>query len=312
MRNANVRNGVECVIEFLRRLGRSTAGTGVPEYALILALIVGGGIVGYISLGRVATDAFHRSSQVAQTFSRGAATRIEMPASTHSQFSRTETHATTRSAGTLAFMVLGLVVGIAVSSASFLAWRARQPTIASTNEDAGAEKVANVTLPVGARERIFEKRQQLCRLMTRSLDDTTDATIEVQYLMSQNLMTITPTMPTAEAAEIMDSERIRHLLVCKGNGQLVGIISDRDIKERDGKSVADIMTPDPLTVTPQTELNIAISIMLNKCISGLPVVENDRVCGFLSTTDLIMSLQCVLHTLNEIMSGAKPAVHAEA
>jgi CBS domain-containing protein len=53
------------------------------------------------------------------------------------------------------------------------------------------------------------------------------------------------------------------------------------------QTVADIMTPDPIAVAPQTSLNEVIKILAEHCISGLPVVENGKLVGVISETDLM-------------------------
>ena len=54
------------------------------------------------------------------------------------------------------------------------------------------------------------------------------------------------------------------------------------------KTVADVMTPNPITVTPQTSLSEAVKILAQKRISGLPVVdESGRLLGVISETDLM-------------------------
>ncbi|MBE9171009.1 CBS domain-containing protein [Pleurocapsales cyanobacterium LEGE 06147] len=54
------------------------------------------------------------------------------------------------------------------------------------------------------------------------------------------------------------------------------------------KTVADVMTPNPVTVNPQTSLPEAIKILAEKKISGLPVVnEAGKVVGVISETDLM-------------------------
>ncbi|MGB3691810.1 MAG: CBS domain-containing protein [Spirulinaceae cyanobacterium] len=54
------------------------------------------------------------------------------------------------------------------------------------------------------------------------------------------------------------------------------------------KTVADVMTPDPITVKPETSLGEAIKILAEKRISGLLVVdEEDKLLGILSETDLM-------------------------
>ena len=54
------------------------------------------------------------------------------------------------------------------------------------------------------------------------------------------------------------------------------------------KTVADVMTPDPMTVKPQTPLQEAIKILAQKRISGLPVVnEGGQLVGIISESDLM-------------------------
>lgn len=54
------------------------------------------------------------------------------------------------------------------------------------------------------------------------------------------------------------------------------------------KSVAEVMTPDPITVNPQTPLSDAIKIIAEKRISGMPVVDdNGKLVGVISESDLM-------------------------
>ncbi|MGL5793968.1 MAG: CBS domain-containing protein, partial [Waterburya sp.] len=53
------------------------------------------------------------------------------------------------------------------------------------------------------------------------------------------------------------------------------------------KTVAEIMTTDPITVSPETSLQEAIQILVEKKISGLPVVNSEgKLVGIISETDL--------------------------
>jgi len=142
-----------------------------------------------------------------------------------------------------------------------------------------------------------EKRQQIRRLLARDLDVSPSCETQVRHLMSRVLTTVRPTMKVAEAKSIMEVQHIRHLLVCLPGKDLVGIISDRDIKERTGRTVADIMTSNPSVASPETEIGPAITLMLNRSISCLPVVQRGKLRGVLTTTDLLLSFQCVLQVL---------------
>jgi CBS domain-containing protein len=78
-------------------------------------------------------------------------------------------------------------------------------------------------------------------------------------------------------------------------GKLVGVFSERDYTRKialAGKSskdtqVKDIMTPDVLTVSPQTRTRDCMTLMSQKKIRHLPVVEGDKVLGMISIRDIM-------------------------
>jgi predicted transcriptional regulator len=106
------------------------------------------------------------------------------------------------------------------------------------------------------------------------------------------------------ANDIMRLGRIRHLPVVDGP-RLVGIISERDLfrsslaqalgygtkASRDlmkGLRIKDIMVAEVVTVSPDTKLCDAVHIMVDKKIGCLPVVENDRLVGLITETDVLV------------------------
>ena len=118
--------------------------------------------------------------------------------------------------------------------------------------------------------------------------------------------TVAPSTPMLEAERIMRQEGFRHLPVVEGD-VLVGIISDRDLKEAEASdatslsvfelnyllsrlTVADVMTREVITVGPNTRVDQAARIMLGAKISCLPVVDGDRVIGMITLTDLMHAL----------------------
>jgi len=106
-----------------------------------------------------------------------------------------------------------------------------------------------------------------------------------------------------KATQIMKENNIRRIPVVK-DGRLVGIISDRDIKEAAPSKatsldvhelyyllseikVKDIMTPQPITLRENDSVEKAAVIMLKNRISGMPVVDDDnRVVGMVTQTDV--------------------------
>jgi acetoin utilization protein AcuB len=72
---------------------------------------------------------------------------------------------------------------------------------------------------------------------------------------------------------------------------LVGILTDRDIRRHVGVEertrVGATMTETPLSVSPQMPVEEAVQLMLKHQIGGLPVVENGKVVGIITTSDVL-------------------------
>lgn len=120
-------------------------------------------------------------------------------------------------------------------------------------------------------------------------------------IMSSPVYVVSPEENVAHARNMMLKHRISRLLVTNGE-QLVGIITRKDIayglrqseplwrrRPIDRIPVEVLMTGSPIVIDPQTPTKEIASIMVNKGISGLPVVENDRVVGIVTKSDILRS-----------------------
>lgn len=127
--------------------------------------------------------------------------------------------------------------------------------------------------------------------------DWRDAYRTVGQIMVTDLFTVDPEDLVDLAANLMDWEHIRHVPVEDDKGRLVGLISHRQLLRLVGRgvkgggkpvAVKEIMTPDPITVGPETESLEAIAIMRKQRVSCLPVVEgDDKLVGIVTESDFI-------------------------
>jgi acetoin utilization protein AcuB len=126
-----------------------------------------------------------------------------------------------------------------------------------------------------------------------------------------------------EIHQIMVSEEIRRLPVVDENGRLIGIVTLGDVRGAQPSpatslsiwemnyllsslDVEKIMTPDPITVTPEQTVGEAARIMLENRISGLPVVETDgRLVGIITESDIFSMV--VLHEWSEEYAADRDA-----
>lgn len=101
-----------------------------------------------------------------------------------------------------------------------------------------------------------------------------------------------------EAARTCHEADIRHLIVFEGE-RLVGIVSDRDLRRAHGRGssgetiVQELMTADPVSISPDEHLHEAARLMREHNIGALPVIADDVLVGMVSSTDLVY--HCMQH-----------------
>ena len=125
----------------------------------------------------------------------------------------------------------------------------------------------------------------------------------VDEIMSDHPVTITSEHSLESALDLLSKHGIRELPVVE-SGRLIGIVTDRDLRQvapsyplfRDEEEiryynqnvkVASAMTPDPLTVSPETPLVEAAKLLRTHRINSLPVVDHARLVGIVSVTDFL-------------------------
>ncbi|MGH9195930.1 MAG: CBS domain-containing protein [Acidimicrobiia bacterium] len=129
--------------------------------------------------------------------------------------------------------------------------------------------------------------------------------------MTQAVVTDSGDDNLAEAAARMREHQTGSLIVMQGN-KIAGIFTERDLLKAiarglDPKAteVRDVMTKEVVTVSPDTKVRDAASIMASKWIRHLPVVEGDKIAGMISQRDLAGLLAQAIdepETLQEIRS----------
>jgi len=125
----------------------------------------------------------------------------------------------------------------------------------------------------------------------------------VRERMSRNPYTISADAPMEEALKQMRENSFRHLPVVDKSGKLVGIVSETDLLYASPTSAASlsihemqyllsrltvgqVMTKDVITVTEDTPVEDAASIMTDHKIGGLPVLHDGEIIGIITETDL--------------------------
>ena len=123
--------------------------------------------------------------------------------------------------------------------------------------------------------------------------------------MIKEPLTVTPEMSLPDARRLLTENHFRHLPVVDRDGQLVGMITDRDLRsaypssmlteserllayERvEQATVADIMSTECVGLTPESTLDDALLLFNREGVGALPVLDDGRLVGIFSGGDLL-------------------------
>lgn len=127
--------------------------------------------------------------------------------------------------------------------------------------------------------------------------------VTVNDLMTVIPNSVAPDTPMRTVIGVMKTEGCRQLPVLE-NGKLIGIITDRDVRLimnspivlhgrwqdeelLDNITAEGCMTPNPITVTPNTPAYRAAEMLSIYKFGGLPVLENNNLVGIITVTDFL-------------------------
>jgi acetoin utilization protein AcuB len=126
----------------------------------------------------------------------------------------------------------------------------------------------------------------------------------IDSIMHTDLITVSPETTLVQARQLIEEKKIDHLLVVNARKKLVGIISDRDLKQNwaspatslsthelnyllEKVLVSMIMIKTVVTVPVNTTIERAAYIMQQHRISALPVLDGDELVGIITSTDVM-------------------------
>lgn len=143
--------------------------------------------------------------------------------------------------------------------------------------------------------------------------------MRAHQIMTPRVTTVRADTPIVEAAELMLKKRISGLPVIDAAGKLVGIVSEGDFIRRgeigtrhrrsgwleffvgpgklasefvrqEGRTVKDVMTPEPVTITEETTLEDIVQAMEQKGIKRLPVLRGETLVGIVTRANLLQAV----------------------
>lgn len=114
--------------------------------------------------------------------------------------------------------------------------------------------------------------------------------MRIQDVMSKKVITVAPEANVASARETLHVNEIDHLVVMSGK-KIVGVIAGKDVLGAgDNRTVADVMSRDVVTIEPDATMRHAAGVMRGRGVGCLPVVDDGRLAGIVTTSDLLTAL----------------------
>jgi acetoin utilization protein AcuB len=117
--------------------------------------------------------------------------------------------------------------------------------------------------------------------------------MKINSLMITDPITITENDSIQEAIELMKINSIRHLPVVAKGARLKGFITLADLKQGlipsmlGDVSLKDLIIKNPIVVRPDDDIEIAAQLIYKHKIGGMPVVQNDKLVGIITATDIL-------------------------
>ena len=124
----------------------------------------------------------------------------------------------------------------------------------------------------------------------------------VEDYMTTKLVSVTEQDVLFQAVELMAQHRIRQLPVLDSAKRLTGILTDRDARAAfgfdrtlaEGLTVAEVMTPDPVTIQVSASLDEAMEVLHARRFGALPVLRGRELVGIISYVDVLRAFSEVL------------------
>jgi len=135
---------------------------------------------------------------------------------------------------------------------------------------------------------------------------------KLKKIMVENVVTVEPNVTVQRAVELMNTHEIGCLVIVQ-NEKPIGMVTERDMLKRvihksrnpEETSISDIMSKPLIAASPNMRTGDAAKLMLERNIKKLPIVENERLVGLVTLTDLIRS-EGVIDYLNGLSLDGTP------
>jgi CBS domain-containing protein len=133
----------------------------------------------------------------------------------------------------------------------------------------------------------------------------------VRDAMNRNVITADPSASLREAARIMADNRVGSIVVEKG-GKMTGIVTEHDVllavaesMDFDSLSIENAMTRYVVYISPEAKIEKAAEKMIEHQIKKLPVIDDDKVVGIITSSDIVAAEPALIKTMRLLIAKQK-------
>lgn len=134
----------------------------------------------------------------------------------------------------------------------------------------------------------------------------------IREIMSRSIVTVKPEITLKEAAKVMSEAHIGSLVVYSDE-KIIGILTSSDIlkaiageKDPSMTFAADVMSKNVQTIGPDKDIKDAVDVMMKHRIKKLPVVNDGKLVGLVTTSDIVSVEPRMIATFSELVSLKTP------
>ena len=112
-------------------------------------------------------------------------------------------------------------------------------------------------------------------------------------IMTRNVFTISPEVSVLELAQLLSQKSISGVPVIDTDGQIIGIVTEADIigkVNREDMCVADIMSPEIIFVTEDTQVGQIAMLLVERKIKRVPVMRDGKLVGIVCRADIVSAV----------------------
>jgi CBS domain-containing protein len=304
------------IVEMRRMLRRRQRAAMAPvEYTLVAVVLIATSLAAISLLGQSVSAIGQLGTQLASNVATSSEL-LAVHATSRDPFQESYPDQSLESAYQQAVRVCRSSIGILLACLVLGLLYARRVRVLNRKQAGDTCSLDQSQFQSAAIDATLSKRKQLRNFFRRKGDVTELGNLKVKDFMTDEVATVLPNLTIEQADKLLRNAGYRRVIVAHDDGRLAGVLSRTDIVSRSATNrsatnsqhglnrinkrlkskllVSDVMTRHPKTATPEMEIRVALSILMQNRISCLPVVDGEKLVGMISTTDMLAALQCLL------------------